>query len=375
MLPKVNILKLVRISLLLILLFVLTSISNFQVTSKVYAAGWPTSPPAEICGQAILDGGPSSPPVGAVTVSAGDNSAVNFGQSNTTYWFAPGVHTLGTDPLSQILPGDNTAFIGAPGAILDGQTLNQYAFTQHAENVRIAYLEIRNFVSPRDEGVVNHDSGTGWIIEYNYVHDNGGAGVFAGDDNILRYNCLKDNGQYGFQVYTNDPSGPSNVTIDHNEITGNNTDDWETQQPGCGCTGGAKFWLSSNVEVTNNWVHGNHSTGLWFDNNNRGSLIENNYIEENEGNALFLEAGYDFQVRNNAFIRNAIVTGRDFAQKTDPFPVGAIYVSESGAPAGYGLLYVPSTISNNYFEDNWGGVNLWENANRYSGSSAHTHVS
>lgn len=341
------------------------------------AQSWPTTPPAQICSNTSLLSGPATAPSGAVTVPAGDNSNFNFRQANTTYWFAPGVHTLGSSEYGQIIPADNTTYIGAPGAVLDGRNINRYAFTQHARNVRIAYLEIRNFVSPRDEGVVNHDQGHGWTIEYNNIHHNKGAGVFAGTDNTLRYNCLADNGQYGFQVYSGDDSevGPSNIVIDHNEVARNNTDNWEIVSPGCGCTGGAKFWLSNNTTVTNNWVHDNNSVGLWFDNNNRGAFIQNNYIENNYAQGLFIEAGYDAQVTSNTFKRNALGVGREFASRQDPFPIGAIYVSENGSPAGYGLKYVPLFISNNYFENNWGGVALWENADRYSGSSAHTHVS
>lgn len=341
------------------------------------AQTWPTTPPAQICSNTTLLSGPSTPPAGAVTVPAGDNSSFDFGVDNRVYWFAPGVHTLGNSEYGQIIPGDNTTYIGAPGAVLDGRNINRYAFTQHATNVRIAYLEIRNFVAPRDEGVVNHDQGKGWTIEYNNIHHNKGAGVFAGTNNTLRYNCLADNGQYGFQVYSGDETevGPSNIIIDHNEVARNNTDDWENKVEGCGCTGGAKFWLSNNTTVTNNWVHDNNSVGLWFDNNNRGSLIENNYIENNFAQGLFIEAGYDAQIRSNTFKRNAHGVGRDFAARTDPFPIGAIYVSENGSPDGYGLKYVPLVISNNLFDNNWGGVALWENADRYSGSSAHTHVS
>jgi hypothetical protein len=53
----------------------------------------------------------------------------------------------------------NSTYVGGPGAILDGQGKNNYAFTQHARNVTIKYLTIRNFVAPMNEGTVNHDSG------------------------------------------------------------------------------------------------------------------------------------------------------------------------------------------------------------------------
>src|SRR6185437_6044108 len=85
------------------------------------------APPARICGnKAILDGGPTTPPKGAVVIPAGDDSGTVLGLSwtmkpNTTYWFAPGKHILGTGQFAQIITAEGDTFIGAPGAILDGQ--------------------------------------------------------------------------------------------------------------------------------------------------------------------------------------------------------------------------------------------------------------
>jgi hypothetical protein len=42
----------------------------------------------------------------------------------------------------------------------------------------------------------------------------------------------------------------SNVTLAHNEITGNDTDNWEVIQPGCGCSGGGKFWDTQGIPDT-----------------------------------------------------------------------------------------------------------------------------
>ncbi|NML39715.1 right-handed parallel beta-helix repeat-containing protein [Chitinophaga sp. G-6-1-13] len=335
---------------------------------------WPSSPPAEICGNTKLLTGPDAAPAGAITVPAGDNSKFDFDRKGATFWLAPGVHTIGTDPLSQIIPADNTTFIGGPGAILDGRNVNQYAFTQRAVNVTIRYLTIRNFVAPRDEGVVNHDAGDKWTIEYNTISNNKGAGLMAGPNNVYRYNCIKDNGQYGINSCCGtELNEVVNFVLDHNEITGNNTDDWERKIDGCGCTGGVKFWINKNATVTNNWVHHNKGVGLWLDNNNRGFVIENNYINDNDGNGLMIEAGYDARVRFNNFKKNAVVAGMESARKGDYFPVPAIYISEAGSPRGFNLKTSPMLISNNNFENNWGGVVLWENANRYSGSSANTH--
>lgn len=353
---------------------------------SVESTAYPAAPPVQVCGNNdILGDGPTSAPAGAVTVPAGDNSGVNFNQQNTVYWFAPGTHTLGTDQYGQIIPGAGSTYIGAPGAIIDGQNLNRYAFTQTASNVTIRYLTIRNFGQAEgnnNQGVVNHDSGDGWTVEYNTITNNAGAGLMMGKDNTYRYNCIKDNGQYAINAfrcrdYTTFPAScggaVTNAVVEYNEISGNNQDDWETVSPGCGCTGGIKFWDVDGAQVSNNYIHGNLSVGVWLDNNNRGFTISNNYIADNDSHAIFIEAGYDAIISNNNFLRNAYETGRTFAARSDPFPIGAIYVSENGSPSGHGLDVSPMTINDNNFENNWGGVNLWENADRYCASSAHTH--
>jgi len=97
--------------------------------------GWPTEPPARICGnQSVLGGGPTEPPDGAIVVPAGDNSSMQFEfrEENKRFWFAPGVHTLGVSEFSQIIPGSGSTFVGAPGAVIDGQGVNRYAFTGEA---------------------------------------------------------------------------------------------------------------------------------------------------------------------------------------------------------------------------------------------------
>jgi Right handed beta helix region len=332
----------------------------------------PASPPARICGnKAILGGGPSAPPKGAVIIPAGDDSnsvlAHNWTvRPHTTYWFAPGRHTLGTGQYNQIIPSNGDTFIGAPGAILDGQHQNLYAFTQRARNVRIRYLTISNFGGPgdnHDQGVVNHDEGPNWHMDHITVQDSAGAGVMLGSGNVLTYSCLKDNGQYGFQGF-----GPR-ITIDHNEIVGNNADNWETRQPGCGCTGGAKFWDVNRATITSNYVHDNLGPGLWADTNNRGFDVEHNYFANNQGEAFIYEISYNLRLADNTFVRNALVAG----PRLGGFPDSAVYISASGAdnrvPGPYGDTLA---ITGNTFRDNWGGVVLYENADRRCGSGANS---
>ena len=340
-------------------------------------ATWPASPPARICGDPKILTGPATPPAGAVVVPAGDNSSwtnpwntPTFAKAGTTYWFAPGVHTLGEGEFDQIGPEDDTTYIGAPGAVIDGQHKNRLAFGGEPSNVTITYLTIRNFGTGQDnndEGVVNHDRGDNWTVSHNTLIDNDGAAVMLGSGSVTTYNCLKDNGQYGFSgLPRQDRSSAKGVLLDHNEIVGNNTDDWEKLREGCGCTGGGKFWEVSGAVVTNNYVHDNKGAGLWADYNNRDFLFENNWIEANEAVAIMYETSYNFMIRNNVMIRNGLVEGKKyFGGVGDSFPMPAVYISESGGDVRAGDRFAVSEIHHNYLRDNWDGVALWENSDRF----------
>ncbi|MFB4271578.1 right-handed parallel beta-helix repeat-containing protein [Nonomuraea sp. GTA35] len=338
--------------------------------AAVDSATGSTTAKAAVCGSSSLNG-PATPPPGAVVVPAGDNSGVNFRQANTTYYFETGTHTLEAHEYAQIYPGEGSTFIGAPGAVLDGKRLNKYAFSQGATNVTIRYLTITGFVAPRDEGVVNHDSADGWVVEHNTFRDNSGAALMAGARNQIRGNCFKDNGQYGLNAYKAGNT-ITDLVVAGNEFTGNNTDDWEQQEPGCGCTGGMKFWAVNGADVTGNWVHGNHGPGIWADTNNNDFLIEDNLIEDNESLAIFYEISYNAVIRNNTIRGNAWASGSERATKGDPFPEAAIYLSEADGEPRVKARTSKIEITGNLLENNWGGITAWANADRFCNSPAST---
>jgi len=365
---------LLRITLFFIVFsgFVIIFLTNKNYIPQVKADDpWPDSPPVEICGNSSVLDGPSSAPAGATTVPAGDNSSFDFSEPDTTYWFAAGTHTLGTGQFNQIQPGSDSTYIGAPGAIVDGQGDNEYAFTGSATGVTIKYLTIQNFASGQNEGAVNGSSAPNWTIEYNTIQDNTpGSGAYLGTNNDLEYNCITENGQQGFGTYTTLDTdsltkGASNITVSNNEISHNNTYDWETKDPGCGCTAGGKFWQTNGATFDNNYVHDNNSVGLWADTNNNGFQIEHNYFSNNYAEAIIYEISYNALIKDNNFIDNA------WAGASNPgFPDGAIYISESGGDSRVANTfdYTTLSINENNFTDNWSGVVLWENSNRFCGN-------
>ncbi|MQA59937.1 MAG: right-handed parallel beta-helix repeat-containing protein [Actinophytocola sp.] len=328
-----------------------------------------TSDVAEVCDNTTP--GPTTQPRGSIAVDpAVDSDLIAKTAANpagSTFWLRPGRHTLGTGQYSQVESKPGNTYLGAPGAILDGRGKNNYAITGDAANVTIRHLVIRGFTAPNNEGVVNHNSANGWIIEHSTIEQNRGAGLMAGARQRVRHNCLRDNGQYGMNAYQ-PGDGIDDLVVEGNEITGNNTDDWETHKPGCGCTGGVKFWAVDGAVIRDNWVHGNHGPGLWADTNNNDFLIEGNFIDRNADEAIIYEISYNAVIRNNTIRENNVGASKALAESGDTFPHAAIYISESGGeprvPAGTDRI----DIYRNVLVNNWSGITLWENADRFCNS-------
>jgi Right handed beta helix region len=324
--------------------------------------------PKKVCGRPLLDG-PATRPHGAKVVRTTQDlpTLVDRAAPGTTFWLMPGVHTFGDDQYDQVGPKDGDTFIGAPGAVIDGRGVNRYAFGGDAHGVTISYLTIQNFGRGIDdnngEGVVNHDSGDGWFVHHNTIQRDAGAGVFLADGSRVVKNCLRDNGEYGFSSFEFD--GVENIVLRGNEIARNNTADWEARSPGCGCSGGGKFWDTRNARVVGNYVHHNHGPGLWADTDDVGFLFQRNYISDNDGEGIFYEISYNASIRRNTFTRNGWTTGR----AEGGFPLASIYLSEAGSDARAGKQYGRHLrISGNLFANNWSGIMAWENPDRFSGS-------
>lgn len=331
---------------------------------------------------ALLDG-PSSAPAGAVTVNPGtDLGAATLAQpAGTTFYLTAGKHILGGTEFDQVGAKAGNTYVGAPGAVVDGRFINRYCFSGDVAGVTIRYLEICNFISPFDEFVVNHDTGDNWLIEFCNIHSNTAAAVGLGNGNVLRYSWLHHNQQYGFSGFNtpvNDAATPAvtNATIDHCEIQSNGDplDEWHPDGSATffGRNGSGKFWDSSGMTVTANWVH-HGMIGIWADTNNVNMHLEGNLIEDTWGEGFFYEISYNFLVQSNTFRRCCIGKGVRSNFVPDNFPRPAVYISESGseprlATASNGT----SEIRYNKFLNNWDDIALWENADRFCNSLANT---
>lgn len=350
-----------------------TSTPDAPAKATATASGPVAVAVARVCAEPAA--GPTSAPAGAVTVDpavVGDLAAkTRSNPPHTTFWLLPGTHTLEPDRYAQVVTKEGDTYLGAPGAVLDGRRTNNYAFSGTAPGVTVRYLTVQGFVAPHDEGVVNHDMADGWVIEHATIQHNSGAGLMAGAHQQVRASCLRDNGQYGMNAYKS--GGPiKGLLVEGNEVVGNNTDDWERRQPGCGCTGGIKFWAVDGADVRGNWVHDNRGAGLWADTNNNDFRIEDNVLEANDGAALVYEASYNAVVRNNTIRHNNWVEGRRSADRGDTFPYPTVYLSESGGEPRIPARTDKIEIDRNVLEDNWSGITLWENADRFCNSPANT---
>jgi nitrous oxidase accessory protein NosD len=330
-----------------------------------YAAGAPRVP-NRVCGNPAIVNGPVSPPAGAVVLVPPENvSAVAAADGpNTVFWLAPGTYTLGRGHNEQVVPKDGDTFIGAPGAVIDGRHDNNFAFTQNATNVTIEYLTIQNFGiagGNKNEGVVNHDSATGWHITHNTIRNNAGAGIMIGSGDVIDENCITGNGQYGFNAYS--PEGVEQIWITNNEISNNDADNWQVRAPFCGCSGGGKFWETDGAAVTGNYVHGNHDVGLWADTDDSGFDISHNYISGNYSQGIFYEISYNARISENTLVRNGLKSG---SENRGNFPISAIYISQSASDRRISGPYgARLEITGNVLINNWSGVVLWEDADRF----------
>jgi hypothetical protein len=77
-------------------------------------------------------------------------------------------------------------------------------------------------------------------------------------------------------------------------------------------------------------------------------------------------------IRANTMRRNNLVEGRKFAANGDSFPSSTVYLSESGGEPRVAARTAKIDFYGNVMEDNWSGITLWENADRFCNSPANT---
>ena len=414
-----------------------TATPSSNTTSPSPQADLPTQS-AEICGRPILSS-PFSYHGASGKYSSGTAGLPTYGKPGTDFPKATagiilpaGKHSyasyeLNPDTVYYLLPGKhigsfqadtNDAFVGGLSngvpAVISGdysgynEAIDSNFSAGDQSGVTIEYLTIEKFQPQGDGAAINQDSNTNWTLQYNTITLNApGAGAIAGANNTLKYNCMTLNGQYGFQSsdvgswgIDSLTGGPYNVTVEDNEISYNDTCDFEGlfsnsaigwsnhnpvpaqyRNPQCGKVtpdgnqGGFKLWHTNGVTIKDNYIHNNWGPGAWADTDNANTTYTGNTITDNDGEAIIEEISYNFSITKNYLAYNDWACGLG----NPKFPSPAIYVSQSGSdkmfggiPAcqeascgGQGSYPSQSVISENTFVNNGGNVFLWQNSDRF----------
>ena len=227
-------------------------------------------------------------PAGAIDISPGTNIqvVVDFHPGASTFCLTPGVHSI----TNAITPKTGNTFVGEYGAILDGAGWtttdpDQGAFrsqVQDIDDVTVRNLVIRNM--PQKAFHVHYVSADRWTIEYNEITGNR-TGVSVANNSVVRHNAIHHNSSGGYTGFR-----AVNTLFENNEIAYN----------------GAEQKMLYTVDVTfrNNYVHHNVSDGIWFDTDNRNTVIEGNRVEDQGRNGIFYEISDTALIRNNTVLRS-----------------------------------------------------------------------
>jgi hypothetical protein len=230
-----------------------------------------------------------------------------------------------------------------------------------AGGVRVEYLDISNDLHTTT-GTIS--MGVGWTIEHNDIHDSygkpgEGVAFYSGDGGTVEYNCFARLGDYA------GGGAGTGGKFEYNEVL-------ETAykpDPGCGCSGGGKWWGTLNADINDNAFVEDGLGGqpaIWLDNGNTGTLIEGNYFYRDAGSAIINETGYNMRVDDNLFLDNGWGSGQSQDTNND----GAININSSGGFNIPGSRYENSiSITGNYFVNNWQGIDIWQSGLRSCESS------
>jgi parallel beta-helix repeat protein len=253
-------------------------------------------------------------------------TVVNGFPGKSTFCIRAGIHYV----TSAVTPKTGNTFVGEYGAILDGSQWittdsTQAAFRAHnqdIDDVTIRNLVIRNM--PQKGIHAFYWMSDRWTIEYNEITGTH-TGINAPNDAVIRRNYIHRNVRNPASSNPAERGGgyaanrARNVLFEANEISYNGPEQKVTQ--------------TTNVIFRNNFVHHN-DTGIWYDGDNVGAIIEGNRVEDNTGDGIFYEISGQGIIRDNIVRRSGD---------------SALFVSTSRDLEIYG----------NTFEHNYRAVNLF----------------
>jgi parallel beta-helix repeat protein len=258
------------------------------------------------------------PCVGSATVICPGESIqakVNAAPTGTTFTIKAGIHRS-----QRVNPKSGDIFAGEPGAILDGEGVTQFAFEGGAVGVQLRNLEIRNYTTLCPDvnsclGAIQGYNAVDWVLENLNVHHNAGSGANVHGRVTVRGGSYHHNARLGIGV-----NAGAGALIEGVDLSYNNPDRlfdplWEA--------GGIKVAAGgNNVTVRGCHAHHNVGPGIWFDIDNRGSVVQDNLATDNAYVGIFYEISYAGVILGNTVTGNGTAT-------TGPYGAG-ILISESG---------------------------------------------
>jgi hypothetical protein len=223
--------------------------------------------------------------------------------------------------------------------------------------VAVEYLNISDDRHSTDATIY---TGSGWTVKHNNIHDGNGSpglgvAIGFGDRTLIEYNCISKMGDYGLNIGGVDP------IFEYNEIYDTNYN----PDPGCGCSGGGKWWGSLNADIINNAFIDDGPGGsapIWLDNGNSGTLIRGNYFDMDYGSSVLSETGYNLMITGNLFVDSGWGKGTGACGANCG---GSVNLNTSGGFNVPGSRYENSVVvSDNQFINDWIGVDVWQSGQR-----------
>lgn len=225
--------------------------------------------------------------------------------------------TLGVDPRGRLV--EQAVAPSLVRSAASGVTVRNLVVEKAANEAQEAAIDGRTS-SPR--------TGARWSVENNVVQLNHGVGIGIGRRGVVRDNVVRRQGQLGVSVWEQHVLVRDNVVLENG--TAGYDPDWES--------GGLKAWVTEDVRLVRNQVHGNLGPGLWIDGGCLDTTYRGNEITRNWGAGIQHEISYDALV-----VRNRVV-GNGLRHKGWAWEAG-IQIQSSG---GLGLIVVRrNTVAGN----------------------------
>ena len=182
-----------------------------------------------------------------------------------------------------------------PSGHLVETSVTRHAFLGDADNVTISNLVVEKYAVPAQHGAIDSRTsnigshGSTWTIDGVEGRLNHGGAVYLTSGGRLINSYLHHNGQQAMSA-----TG-SGLIVEDNEFSFNNTAHFRLDWEG----GASKFWRTTDLVFRSNHSHENYGTGVWVDYENENTLIENNTVERNYREGIYVEVSLSATVRDN----------------------------------------------------------------------------